>query len=343
MNLIDRYVAEVGRHLPEKTHADIEKEIRSTLEDMLEDRSRTTGRPVDDDMIVEVLKEFGSPGKVAASYLPERYLIGPQLYPYFLMVMKIALLVAFIVALISLSVGILRADPTIDAIISSIIQSVLNAAGIAITIIGNVVLVFAIMERTLPHAEIKELSPEWDPRTLPEETSKSERVNTGNLIGEIVFTVAALLIFNFYPQILGVGFPVDGKWVFIPVLAAVFFTYLPWLNLHWGLELIQNAILLRDGRWQPATRWLSVAVGLFGIGITYAILQGPSIVALTTESLRVVGISDPSAAVGLTNLIDACVRLGLIVAIIVQVIQVSVTVYRLLAGDRKIIDIPELK
>ena len=35
MKLIDRYIAEVGRHLPRKQRADIEAEIRSTLEDIL--------------------------------------------------------------------------------------------------------------------------------------------------------------------------------------------------------------------------------------------------------------------------------------------------------------------
>lgn len=39
MNLIDIYVTEVGRRLPAKNRADIEKEIRSMIEDMLEDRA----------------------------------------------------------------------------------------------------------------------------------------------------------------------------------------------------------------------------------------------------------------------------------------------------------------
>ncbi len=40
MNLIDRYIAEVGKHLPRKNRADIEAEIRSTLEDMLDERKQ---------------------------------------------------------------------------------------------------------------------------------------------------------------------------------------------------------------------------------------------------------------------------------------------------------------
>ena len=48
MNLIDKYVAEVGKHLPLlKGREDIEKELKSTLEDMLEDRAGQAGRPRD--------------------------------------------------------------------------------------------------------------------------------------------------------------------------------------------------------------------------------------------------------------------------------------------------------
>ena len=55
MNLIDRYVTEVGKHLPRKNRVDIEAELRSTLEDMLEDRSKQTGRQADEALAAELL------------------------------------------------------------------------------------------------------------------------------------------------------------------------------------------------------------------------------------------------------------------------------------------------
>ena len=99
MNMIEQYVSEVGENLPEKQRADLEKEIRSLIEDTLEERSKSAGRPIDDDMIVEVLKEFGSPAKMAASYQPARYLIGPRLYPTFILVLKIVSAVMLVLAL----------------------------------------------------------------------------------------------------------------------------------------------------------------------------------------------------------------------------------------------------
>jgi len=80
-----------GRQLPRNKRADIEAELRSALTDSLEARSQ--GEPTQD-QVVAVLKEFGRPEKVAASYWPEgQYLIGPRLFPLFRMVVGIALTV----------------------------------------------------------------------------------------------------------------------------------------------------------------------------------------------------------------------------------------------------------
>ncbi len=105
-NLIDDYVSEVGRRLPRKTHTDIEAEIRSILQDMLEERSQKNGKPVDEEMTLGVLKEYGAPEKVAATYLGDRYLIGPRLYPIFMLVLRIVLIVTGILALIGLGIAL---------------------------------------------------------------------------------------------------------------------------------------------------------------------------------------------------------------------------------------------
>ena len=117
MELIDRYVAEVGRQLPGKMRADIESEIRSTLEDMLEDRSKKTGRPVDETLQCEVLKEYGAPDKVAASYLPPRYLIGPRIYPLFELVFRIVLAVIVGVGLFRFGMMMVKDTPTSSALL----------------------------------------------------------------------------------------------------------------------------------------------------------------------------------------------------------------------------------
>ena len=87
MKLIDLYVAEVGRHLPLKQRADIETELRSALEDAVEDEAHTQNRPADEALAAEVLRRYGPPEKTAASYLPPRYLVGPELFPRYVKVL----------------------------------------------------------------------------------------------------------------------------------------------------------------------------------------------------------------------------------------------------------------
>ena len=101
MNLIDKYIAEIGKHLPRRNRADIEAEIRSTLEDMLDERKQADGS-VDEMTVVQLLKEYGAPRQVAESYSGKQYLIGPNLYPTFLLVTIVVSLVAIRVTAMTL-------------------------------------------------------------------------------------------------------------------------------------------------------------------------------------------------------------------------------------------------
>ena len=108
MNLIDNYMNAVGSELPRKNRADIEAEIRSLIEDTLADRSKTLKRPADEEMTVEVLKEFGSPEKMAASYRRNDYLVGPRFFRLFLLIARIVLPVMGVFSLALLLLGTLQ-------------------------------------------------------------------------------------------------------------------------------------------------------------------------------------------------------------------------------------------
>src|SRR5512134_2121021 len=108
-SLIDQYIAEVGKHLPRRNRLDIEAEIRSTLEDMLEERKQAQGA-VDDAAVIELLKEYGAPRKVAESYAGPRYLIGPRVYPIFELVTKIVVAVLIAVSLAGLGLSLSKSN-----------------------------------------------------------------------------------------------------------------------------------------------------------------------------------------------------------------------------------------
>ena len=83
--LVERYVHQVGRYLPPKERAEIEAELRSQIEDQLDDRFGGSPSPAE---VALVLKELGEPRRMAASYGSEQYLVGPDLYPYMMGVLR---------------------------------------------------------------------------------------------------------------------------------------------------------------------------------------------------------------------------------------------------------------
>ena len=330
MKLIDRYVTEVGKHLSKKSRADIEAELRSTLEDMLEDRSRKARRPADDKMVKEMLKEFGAPEKVAASYLPENYLIGPRLYPFFLMVVKIVVSVLLVLGLVGLGIKVGTTTMTSQVFIQTLAKGSGDLVMAIIQAFGNIVIVFAILQRVMPKAEFEiGKKEEWDPADLLKEPEPDE-IHIWEPIFSIVFTVAALLLFNVYPQLIGVGFLSDGKWTFIPALTDAFFRFMPWINLLWVLQIALQVILLRQGRWQLTTRVFSVGLDIFGLTIAYALLTGPSIVGITQKSLAASTAFDLNTAGTLASLFHQLPHFILLVIIIVEGIEIVKTIYRLL-------------
>ena len=148
-NLIDTYVSEVGRRLPRKTRSDIQAEIRSILQDMLEERSQKSGKPIDEELTLEVLKAYGSPEKVAATYVGDRYLIGPRLYPVFMLVLRIVLIVIGVLAAVGLGIAVYQTTLTPLNAIETILRAIASFVASAVTVLGNVVLIFAILEWAL--------------------------------------------------------------------------------------------------------------------------------------------------------------------------------------------------
>jgi hypothetical protein len=327
MNLIDRYTNEIGRYLPRKSRADIQEEIRSTIEDILEDHSREVGKPVNDEMTAQVLKEYGSPKKVAASYLPERYLIGPRIYPLFMLVLKIVLTVIGLIALIRLGVDLSQAAPGIQQALKTIGQAILEFLGSALQVLGNLILVFVILERFIPDLKMEE-DEDWDPSQL-KQMPTSDQVRLWEPILTIVMTLAALVIFNFYPHLLGIGFVQNGAWTFIPLLSEAFFRYLTWINAVWVLQIFLQLILLRRGGWEPLTRWLSIGIQLLGIALAYVLLRGPSLVGLTPQALAAAPL-DAHTAYLIILVLNQVVKFALVITILVGSIEVIRSVYRLL-------------
>lgn len=332
MNLLDKYVAEVGKHLPRNQRADIEAEIRSTLLDMLEEQNQTSVKddasPQGEAAVIALLKEYGAPRKVADSYIGPRYLIGPRLYPTFELVVKIVLAVVLGAGLLGygVSASITGSFAGMD-FFSFLGQFWLGLLGGMISAFGNIVIVFAILERVLPAKELeKETAEEWNPADLAKEPDPDE-IKMSDAIATIIFTVAGLAIFNLYPDVIGLFFNTDGEWTFIPMLSKAFFTYLPWINLIGVAQIIFNLYQLRQRVWTTFTRLCNIALEVSSIVLAIAMLRGPSLIELSPEKLAGTPIAE--AADVLTKVMGFVPAIVLIVVIVVSSIEVAQMIYRL--------------
>ncbi|HVM71533.1 MAG TPA: hypothetical protein VMT91_07215 [Anaerolineales bacterium] len=343
-NLIDAYVSEVGRRLPRKNRSDIEAEIRSTLQDMLDERSQKTGKPVEEEMTIEVLRAYGAPEKVAGTYLGERYLIGPRLYPTFLVVIRIALLVIGVLAAIGLGVAVYQTTLTPVDAIQIIIKAIADFIATSFTSIGSIALIFAILEWALSYTgrqvEFKGLpkDKEWDPRGLLK-LSPTNVVKMSETIVEIVGCCVAIVLFNFYPQVFSFGLFSGGGWYIgagnaasTPLLSETFFNFVPYLTAVWVLTILLDIILLRLGQWNVQTRICLIGLKAINIFIAALMLGAPSLLAITTASLTP-ALGSAEEASTLMNILTIFVRIALGLGIFGNAVEIIRTISRMASND----------
>ncbi|MFZ0531958.1 MAG: hypothetical protein WAM09_02170 [Anaerolineales bacterium] len=263
--IIDRYLAAVSEILPTKLRKDTVTEIRSLIQDALDERSKTEGRAPDDEMMVAVLKQFGPPESIVAPYLPERYLIGPSMFPTFILVLRIALPIIAVLSLVGFWIGYNQAvSITGVELMTNLVKSLGNALSAVVQSFGNIVLIFAILQWVLP--EFKTKAKEWDPRNL-KAISQPDKIKRGELIVEIVFSLVGLIIFTFYLDRVGIYNNINGLWTFTPILTTAFNAYIPWLDLFWVLTILLDALVLRKGSWNIGSRLFSILMSAFSIAI----------------------------------------------------------------------------
>ena len=325
MNLLDRYVSEVGKYLPRKNRTDIEAEIRSTLEDMLEERKQADG-PATEAEIVELLKEYGSPREVAATYKTHQYLIGPRFYPIFEMVIRIVFAVVAGASLIGLGVALTKTGLTGTEFASALGDWFGGLISGLIAAFGNIVLIFAIIERTQVAERFEHEFKDWDPKEL-DGVRDREEIDLADHIATIIFTFLALVVFNLYPDMFAIRFQIDGTWTTLPILTDAFFRYLPWINVMGLVQIVFSGIMLGQRMWTPVSRIFSILVDFAGMILAVVILRTPAIFGMTPEALKALGA--PESVEGLRTLLNALPTLIIVIIVVVTGIKIVKSLLRL--------------
>lgn len=246
---IDRYVYSVGRFLPSHSKKDIEKELRTLITDMLEERMGGL-EPQQKDIDI-VLLELGRPEELAEQYLSDgqkRYLIGPSLYFKYQLVLKIVLLATCIgLAIASTVLIFVEPAPWYEHLLRWAIRT-LQGGFFAFAV---VTLLFAIFQRKGISTDL--FRDEFRPSELPPVPVNKARIPKGDAIVSIVFSVLVLLLVVGFPQLLGAY--IDGT--SIPVFDLGYLKrILPIFILCPVLDILNESLKLIEGQY---TRRLTVA------------------------------------------------------------------------------------
>lgn len=248
MELIERYIYAVVRHLPPRQRADIEKELRSLIEDMLQ--QRTAGQPPKTEDIEAVLIELGDPGKMADNYRGSaRFLIGPAFFEIYWLVLRIVLIAVGFALLLASAIQLAVNPPgqplqAVGELFSGLINGLFSAFAI-------VTLIFALNEYFNPQAreKLQEMKDKWQPSQLPAIPSGSLRIKRSEPIVGIIFMLVFLCVININLDLIGVYISDSNGLKIIPLFSELFRGFLPWINVSIILSIIIESVKLITGRW----------------------------------------------------------------------------------------------
>jgi hypothetical protein len=274
-NMIDRYLYDVSRRLPENIRADVERELRSNIEDMLSESPSETE-------IEQVITELGSPAKLAVQYNPRpRYLISPEVFDDYLMVLKIvavilgALLAALaIFKFIFSDTGGVSAD-NVAATIAAIITDFVSGAWTGIVqAFFWVTVIFSAVE----YVSRKKGMPTWSPKNLPDIPKNSSMIiKRGDSIANAIFATLFSALFLVgtirHPQFIA--------WYETGMPAAPLFNeqivlhYLPLFIFMIVFTLFIASLKLIYGRWSVGIAASQSLYSIFSavIGVTFITQQ----------------------------------------------------------------------
>lgn len=97
-----------------------------------------------------------------------------------------------------------------------------------------------------------------------------------------------MVLFNFLPQIVGMVTVEDGVLHLVPLFSPHFYeTYLPLLNVLWGLAIGLQAMLLVSQRWTVFTRLADFGLAMLGLAMIFMVVTDGAVFVPAEDSLRV--------------------------------------------------------
>ena len=272
MELLDRYLQAIKTFLTGKDQDDILLELRESLLSQMEEKEHSLGRPLTSNDIEAIIRESGPPFMVAARFGPHRSLIGPALFPFYWLAIKLLLLIALVFQLIESSIRVIVNSDTSTLFA---IPSNLFFEAVWITAI------FAGVEYALSFANVKVKPIRWNPKSLPKLRGEVKVVRRSESIAAIVFGIAGLIWLRSLPNGIFLGGRPDLQFATV------------WSTLYWlfiGLAvagIARSVVLLINPYWAAFNRASGLLMNAATLVGFYMLFRGgPWVFVLNTSANR---------------------------------------------------------
>lgn len=282
MELLDRYLNAVRFWLPQDQKRDIVAELSEDIHSEIDEQERDLGRPLSSDELQAMLKRRGDPLTVAQRYLPQRYLIGPKLFPVYALILN--RFFAYFVGpwlLVWLGFVVFAPNYRLEHPGWQLVTTLGSIWTIAINCTIGLTVGFAILER-YQH----KLWPgrDWDPRSLPPVRDAAE-IRRSSSIGELVWTIFVIL---WWRDVLPMAGTSALHAASSPIVAHYF--YWPILLVLFTVAFLAGVLAIKPCWTRAMSPWrLVVDLAALAISIALAtiVLRGGTLVTVTSSKLTV--------------------------------------------------------
>jgi hypothetical protein len=272
MDVLERYLRAVKFWLPKSERSDIALELSEDIRSEIEDREKTLGRTLNVEEVRALLRERGNPLLVAERYLPERYVIGPALYPLYALVLR-SVMLCYAVPWLCVWLVARVFWPGSHAVTSmGPLFGLWELVQVMAIQFGVITLTFAAVERNNAAAAIVERIVPSEVGTLRKDRHRIPRANS---VLEAVFSLA------FLSWWLGIArFPALPDTTIAPAPFVAHYLYWP-LALLFAAGAAIGIVNALAPEWSPRRALARFCVDVLGIVVLVAVLAAWPFVQVT--------------------------------------------------------------
>lgn len=265
MKMINNYLDNFEKHLPEDSREEIRQEFEASLLDQIEDQESKLDRPLNQQEEEKLLLKIGHPMKVAAGFLSNQQLIGADYYPAYKKVLTLALWIyAAITILKMLPFNISLVDGSFITTPIIIFWSLVDTA---VWVFASVTLIFYLLEKYQTNINFLYA---WSPKQLSSSGRKLSlsRVETGF---EILFIAIFLSWWN---SLFGAGSFFAGTELVDAIIMSESMAGMQWpVNIVGGLSITVSIYNLINAGWSKLSLIFNVLIGAANLVIISIMMQ----------------------------------------------------------------------